>query len=172
ELIGYPRTYVRVPGDFRTEAFIGALRAGNAYGSTGPLLDVALLNAEGVRTGLGGLHRGPRGTLAVTVRAAPWVPISRLRVWWNGAAIHQGDITPGTPIELPLRFEQDGFVTLEVSGEATGDYAVVVRGFVPLAFTNPIFVDADGDGRFSAPGLPETRLPILSPQPGGRPESR
>ena len=172
ELIGYPRTYVRVPGDFRSEAFISALRAGNAYGSTGPLLDVALLNAAGARTGLGGLHHGTRGTLAVAVRTAPWVPISRLRVWWNGAAIHEGGITPGTPIELPLRFEQDGFVTLEVSGEATGDYAVVARGFIPLAFTNPIFVDADGDGRFSAPGLPETRLPILSPQPGGRPESR
>ena len=163
ELIAYPRTYVRVPGDFQTEAFVSALRAGNAYGSTGPLLDVALVGAAGGRTELGGLHRGTRGTLAVTVRAAPWVPVSRLRVWWNGAAIHEGDITPGIPVELPLRFERDGFVTLEVSGEPTGDYAVVVRGFVPLAFTNPIFVDADGDGRFSAPGLSAARLPILSP---------
>jgi hypothetical protein len=163
ELVAYPRTYVRMPGTFRTEAFVSALRAGNAYGSTGPLLDVAVVDDTGGRTGLGGLHSGARGTLAVTVRAAPWVPVSRLQVWWNGAVIHEERIVPDTPVELPLRFEKDGFLTLEVSGEATGDYALVARGFVPFAFTNPIFVDADGDGSFSAPGLPEAPLPILSP---------
>lgn len=172
ELIAYPRTYVRVPGDFRSEAFVGALRAGNAYGSTGPLLDVALVDAAGGRTGLGGLHRGSRGVLALMVRAAAWVPVSRLRVWWNGTRIHDASVTAGTPVEIPLHFERDGFVTLEVSGEASGDYAVVARGFVPLAFTNPIFVDADADGRFSAPGLPEAPLPILSAQPGSPAEPR
>jgi hypothetical protein len=77
--------------------------------------------------------------------------------------IHEERIAPDTPVELPLRFERDGFLTLEVTGEATGDYALVAHGFVPFAFTNPIFVDADRDGRFSAPGLPEAPLRILSP---------
>jgi hypothetical protein len=172
ELIAYPRTYVRIAGEFQSQKFVSALRAGQAYGSTGPLLDVALLDPSGLRTDLGGLHVGPTGTLALTVRAAPWVPVSRLQVWWNGEAIHTGDIAAGTPVELPLRFEQDGFVTLEVSGEATGDYAQVARGFVPFAFTNPFFVDADGDGLFTAPGLPEAELPILSPAPEHRRQLR
>ena len=27
-------------------------------------------------------------------------------------------------------------------------------GFVPVAFSNPVWVDVDGDGRFAPPGLP------------------
>ena len=29
-------------------------------------------------------------------------------------------------------------------------------GFSPFAFTNPIFVDADEDGQWTAPGLPDS----------------
>jgi hypothetical protein len=42
-----------------------------------------------------------------------------------------------------------------VEGPARGLYAELLPGFTPFAFTNPIFVDADRDGRWSAPGLPE-----------------
>ena len=42
-----------------------------------------------------------------------------------------------------------------VEGPAEGLYRDVLPGFVPFAFTNPIFVDVDGNGRFDAPGLPE-----------------
>ena len=30
----------------------------------------------------------------------------------------------------------------------------IARGHVPSAFSNPIYVDVDGDGRFTPPGLP------------------
>jgi hypothetical protein len=51
-------------------------------------------------------------------------------------------------------------------------YAAVAPGFVPLAFTNPIFVDADGNGRFDPPGLPAAptlamKLPHVAPEPHG-----
>ena len=42
---------------------------------------------------------------------------------------------------------------LEVEGSAEGIYAELYPGFTPFAFTNPIFVDADGDGAWSAPGF-------------------
>jgi hypothetical protein len=44
-------------------------------------------------------------------------------------------------------------VTIEVEGPAQGVYAELYPGFTPFAFTNPIFVDADGDGAWTAPGL-------------------
>ena len=47
------------------------------------------------------------------------------------------------------------FVTVEVEGPAEGRYSEALPGFTPFAFTNPIFVDVDGNGRFDAPGLPE-----------------
>ena len=45
-------------------------------------------------------------------------------------------------------------MTVEVEGDPTGVYAELLPEFTPFAFTNPIFVDADGDGRWTAPGHP------------------
>ena len=58
---------------------------------------------------------------------------------------------------VPLEFASDSFVTVEVQGDPLGEdagrYRAVAPGFTPLAFSNPIFVDADGDGAWTAPGL-------------------
>ncbi|MEO1935038.1 MAG: hypothetical protein ABGX04_09675, partial [Myxococcales bacterium] len=57
---------------------------------------------------------------------------------------------------LPLAFERDAFVTVEVEGKPEGLYRDALPDYTPFAFTNPIFVDVDGNGRFDAPGLPDT----------------
>jgi hypothetical protein len=46
-------------------------------------------------------------------------------------------------------------VIVEAEGPAEGIYTAIVPGSAPLAFTNPIFVDGDGDGSWTASGLPE-----------------
>ena len=48
---------------------------------------------------------------------------------------------------------------------------LAINLIVPLAFTNPIFVDRDGDGEFTAPGLDAlwTRAPDARPFPRRRP---
>ena len=53
-----------------------------------------------------------------------------------------------------MRFEADSFVTVEIEGRPGRVYSALAPGFAPFAFTNPIFVDADGDGQWTAPGLP------------------
>jgi hypothetical protein len=111
--------------------------------------------------GIGGSLAARDTILRVAVRAAPWVPISDLRVYRDARLVHHGSIHPGTPVELPMRFERDAFITVEVRGEPGELYRAVAPGFVPFAFSNPIFVDADADGRFSAPGLPPQPLPLL-----------
>lgn len=163
-VVGLPRTYVRVAddrvGSFDEEAFVTALRAGRAYGSTGPLLNVRL----GV-AGIGDLHAGTKGVLELTVAGADWIPIAEWRAYVNGELVHRAPIGHGESAVLPLAFARDAFVTVEVEGKAEGHYRDVLPGFVPFAFTNPIFVDVDGNGRYDAPGLPEI-LPttITSPE--------
>ncbi|MCR9097090.1 MAG: CehA/McbA family metallohydrolase [bacterium] len=153
-IVGLPRTYVAMKDDslagFDQDQLLEALRAGRAWGSTGPLLHVHLEDAQ-----IGDLHAGRKGTLHVGVEAAPWVPVSEWRAYVNGELVHRAPITPGTSAALPLAFAQDAFVTVEVEGPAEGRYAEALPGFTPFAFTNPIFVDADGNGRFDAPGLTE-----------------
>ncbi len=63
---------------------------------------------------------------------------------------------------MPLRFDADAFVTAEVEGKPGDVFKAVVPGGVPLAFSTPIFVDADGDGQWHAPGLPSTLPSVLT----------
>jgi hypothetical protein len=151
--VAVPRNFVQVPSDelaaFDPQALVRAVREGRCFGSTGPLLDVRL-----GETGIGGRFQGREGTLRIEVRAAPWVPVRQARVYQDGRLLRSEPIEPGRPIELPLRFARDGFVTVEVEGEPSGIYAELLPESTPFAFTNPIFVDADGDGRWTAPGHP------------------
>jgi hypothetical protein len=161
KVVALPRTYVRVADDsiagFEEASFVAALRRGEAYGTTGPLLDVRLGG-----TGLGGLHRGDRATLSLEVRAAPWVPVSTARVYVNGARAAELAIERGARQQVPLSFAVDSFVTVEVEGRPDVAYAAVVPKSMPFAFTNPIFVDADGDGAWKAPGLPPELPPSVA----------
>jgi len=155
QLLGLPRNYVQVvddsPGRFDEASFIRAVRAGRLYGTTGPLLEVSLGEA-----GLGESFRGHSGTLRVAVQAADWVPVSTLRVYVNAALARTLPIRAGEVREAALDFARDSFVTVEVEGGADATFEAVNPGFRSFAFTNPIFVDADGDGDWTAPGLPAT----------------
>ena len=152
-LVAAPRNYVSVPGDgiaaFDPVAFVRAVREGRCFGTTGPLLELTLGDA-----GLGERFRGREGLLRLRVRAAPWVSVRQARVYLDGRLVRSEPIAAGGQLELPLRFERDGFVTVEVEGSPDATYAALLPEFTPFAFTNPIFVDADGDGRWTAPGLP------------------
>ena len=155
EIVGLPRNYIRVLDDrleaFEITPFIESLRAGRAFGSTGPMISARLDQA-----GLGELHSGSTGMLHVKVDAADWIPVDEWRVYVNGALVYRAAISAGDEGVLPLAFEADAFVTIEVQGKAKGLYKDALPGFVPFAFTNPIFVDTDGNGRFDAPGLPKS----------------
>jgi hypothetical protein len=150
-VVASPRSYVQAaPDDVRSldaDAFVRSVRGGRVYGTTGPLLELRLGEA-----GIGETFRGGEGVLRVRVRVASWVPVSELRVFVNGAQVSARKIVPGEPIEMPLRFERDAFVTVEVEGEPSEAYRAVLPSFVPFAFTNPIYVDSDADGRWRPPG--------------------
>lgn len=156
ETVALPVNYVAYGPDpegsaLETERFMESIRRGRLYGSTGPLLDVRL----GDRS-LGERFAGRAGTLRVQVRAAPWVPVNDVRVFINGQLEDRRPLPAAGLLQIPLRFEADAFVTVEVEGSADPDslYGQVAPGYTPFAFTNPIFVDADGDGRWTPPGLP------------------
>ena len=64
-----------------------------------------------------------------------------------------------------LELERDAFVGVEAGAPLDADPAtwaashpglyteVLAPGFLPVLFSNPVFVDVDGNGRFDAPGL-------------------
>lgn len=161
QLVALPRTLVRVaddrPAALDVPALLDALRAGRSTGTTGPFLEAELGGA-----GPGERFAGASGELVVRVLAAPWVPVARVRVYVNGALAAAGAIASGQETRHPLAFAADAFVTVEVKGDPGDVYAAIAPGFTPFAFTNPIFVDADGDGAWTAPGLPAEPPPALA----------
>jgi hypothetical protein len=156
QLVAIPASYVRVaedrPSRLDETAFVRAIREGELVGSTGPFL-TARLGEQGP----GGLFAGATGELSVRVESADWVPVSELRVYVDGALRERRPIARGGSARVALRFAADAFVTVEVQGDVTGPeaarYRTVAPRFVPFAYTNPIFVDADGDGRWTPKGL-------------------
>jgi hypothetical protein len=89
------------------------------------------------------------------------VPVERLLVHQDGAIVAERRVARGSVLELPLEFARDGFVVVEVEGRPDPTYRALLPGFTPLAVANPVFVDADGDGAWTAPGLPNPAPPLL-----------
>lgn len=152
-VVAAPRNYVYLPdrGPLPVEevALTQALLEGRSYFSSGPLLDVVLKAEDGREARLGDQLAAKRAELHVQVDAASWVPVSNLKVWVNGELYREAGVSSGSHAVVDVIVEQDAYVVVEVSGSAAGVYAQLLPGHQPLALTNPIFMDADGDGRWS-----------------------
>jgi hypothetical protein len=173
---GYPRTYAYVadddPARLRVEDVVAALRAGRAFVTTGPIVR---LTAGGAMPGDAVTALGGSVEVVVVIAAAPWVQVRRLRVWAAS--------TPGEPVEVPLppageslafehrvtvQMAQDGFVLVTVEGDVAAREVLPQFGVGPRAFTNPVWVDADGDGVVTVAGNVVARVepPVVVPPVG------
>jgi len=154
EQVAVPRTMVAMPSDgiteFNQQAFITNLKSGNAYGTTGPMLEITLQGTK-----MGGTFEGVRGTLTVEVNKAPWIEVNHLDIQINGDTVdtHTLRNIKHQTIKVPLEFTKDSFVTVEVFGSASPDYQAIYPGINPYAFSNPIYVDFDQNDDWQAPGL-------------------
>jgi hypothetical protein len=154
---GYPRTYVRVPEDdpsaVTVEQVSRALRAGQAVVSNGPFVTTL---AEG-RAGPGDFLPANHGrvSLRVDVRAPPWMDVRRADVFVNGervASVPARGTTDAVRIDwrTSLRIAKDSWIVVVARGDRPMQRVMPNTQAAPFAFTNPIFVDADGDGVFRA----------------------
>ncbi|MBT8116075.1 MAG: CehA/McbA family metallohydrolase, partial [Arenicella sp.] len=124
EQVAIPRNMVAVAGDsvatFDQGEFLQALRSGNIYGTTGPMIEVSLSGAT-----MGQTFRGSKGVLKVRVRHADWVPVETLSVQFNGREIARRVIGDQSEFEIAVEATEDGFVTVVVEGPASEDYSAV-----------------------------------------------
>ncbi len=150
--VALPRTMVAMRSDkvdqFNQSEFLTALKVGNAYGTTGPMLD---LNLNG--TPMGGTLQADKAVLEIIINSADWIPVESLKVQINGETIVEQRVELGQKIKIPLIFNKDSFVTVETSGPASEIYSIIYPNITPYAFSNAIYVDYDKDGQWQAPGL-------------------
>ncbi|MFW6023355.1 MAG: CehA/McbA family metallohydrolase [Myxococcota bacterium] len=156
---GYPRTYVRVPGGAPEDgrAVVRSLLAGRAFVTNGPFLEAWV--GDG---GLGDVA-SPAGDVLpvkVRVRAAPWMTVDAIDLFVGDERVRtvpvETSVEPAggarrdvvrfdDTVELPAP-DHDTFVVVRVRGEDTLDAFFGREEVRPMAFTNPIWIDADGDG--------------------------
>ena len=153
QIVAMPRNMVRLGrdeiADFSLRRFTNAVKAGAFYGTTGPFIDLRLGQAQ-----IGETHSGKDATLSGRIYSADWARAETLRVQVNGVTIEELPLAKEGVFSLPMDFSKDSFVTIEAIGEAGDTYQAVYPGFFPYAYSNPIYVDADGDGAWTPPGLP------------------
>ncbi len=157
--IGKPRQLVQVDHsavEANPQAIADAMKARRSVVSCGPM--VTFGTDDGVY-GLGDLApvAGDGSvSLRVQVQAPAWQELVEVRVLKNGALFDVIPITetaPGVRLDTTVSDSplEDAWYMVQVVG--SGSLLPVHTGGPPAAFTNPIEVDADGDGVWTPPGV-------------------
>ncbi len=174
---GYPRNYVAV-GDVPVAkldavAVAAAVKAGHSYFTTGPIIEATIGGKTFGETV--SLPAPPAGTpqpaqprtigLHVVVRAANWISVTTLTVLGPRNTVLATRAIPSST--AAVRFDDtialpavhDGYAIIRVDGDRpmapnVGD----TRSFLvyPMALTNPIWIDGNGDGKVT-PAAPYGR---------------
>ncbi len=152
-MIGYPRTCARVADDRAPvdgEAFIDSVRLGHAFATSGPFVEVSI----GDKSLFDVVDAGSPVRIDVRVSAPSWAAANRVKLVQDGQVVDERPIAslPGeASFEIaPVR---DGWVIVLVEGPEPPSARVAgTHGPLRLptfAFTNPIFLDVDGDGEIA-----------------------
>jgi hypothetical protein len=144
DLPGAARTWVRAA---TVDEVPAAYALGRGFASTGPLLDVTVQGSGGTaRPGDTLVDSDGAVTVSVTLRAAPWVPAGRVRVWGPGGAL-LGEATPtgGGDVRLSRTFNVAGAAWIAVdAGDPSelpgGTFNELLPGMPSYAVTAPVWV--------------------------------
>ena len=182
--IGFVRTYVMAendqPGTIDENELARNVKAMKAFGSTGPVLHFTVDGDDGREYGMGETVSvlSDRISLHVQVEAVPWMPVEEVRFFVNGCRVRTLEVDAPEKVlggdvlrfdrKIALDVMDDAYVTVEAGvclkangawchPELKSELPETVSNVVPIAFSNPIFIDRDGDGESRPPGLPSQR---------------
>jgi hypothetical protein len=149
-------------------------KAGRMVMSNGPFLEVSL---DGVSSG-GDVRVETEGRLKVLVRWANPIDVDRVQVLVNGRpdpslnftranasnSFVVGSDASGFEREIPLKLTTDAHIIVVATGEKSqlGPFQGAYAGQAPTAVSNPIFVDADGQGFAANKDTLGVPLPVSS----------
>lgn len=169
------------PAHIDTMDMVHAAEAGHVIMTTGPFMEVSFDAAQSsdASHGIPGddvTAPGGKGTLHVRVQCANWLDVNRVQVFLSGRPASDLNFTRrGTPerfsdqvvkfdAELPLALESDAHLIVAAIGEGLQLGRVMgpnwAGKYPPIAVSNPIFVDIDGDGFNPNHDLLDLPLPI------------
>ena len=158
-LAGWPRNYFPsssdLPAEISVKEVCDTVKAGQIVTTFGPFVTFSVNDAS-----MGEIVTARKAAvrLKTKVQAADWIDVDRVLV------IVDGDIVETIPVpdtrqivrlldERMIPVRTDGWISLRVEGDDSLDPIVPgsKRPVLPIAITNPVYVDADGDGKYTPP---------------------
>jgi hypothetical protein len=178
ENAGFGRSYVASstddPASIDEDELTENVKAMNLSGTSGPFLRFSVEDDGQVDRQMGetAVATGDKVVVKIRVEAAPWIPVEEVRIYRNCELIETRAIQSSKVVGKVNRFNRaiplegidaDSFLTVEASVRIDADgkpltpallktVQTIEPGVVPLGFTNPVFVDRDGNG-YQPPGL-------------------
>lgn len=159
---GYPRTWLKLSTDVPSYVLPGDLREAlvstRAVASTGPWLH---MQVDGADVGSTITPVGGSVQVKITADAATWIDLTRVQLYHNGALIKEWTVPsrahPALVVEATVPIAEDGWLVAMASGDVPLPASIignVLGGKVkPLAVTNAVRIDKDGDGKVQPPTL-------------------
>lgn len=167
-ILGQARTYVacdaKDPGKIDIDEVCESYRAGRLLISLGLLTQMTIDD----RFKVGDLATGLGETVKVTVEVLgpSWTTADRLELYANGVKVREAAIAPTSAVRktaqtwlLPRPKHDVHLVAVATGPGVTAPYWEIPRPYQPtskvftsrvIGSTNPIWIDGDGDGKFSA----------------------
>jgi hypothetical protein len=168
-IVGQGRTYIRCattePNQIDVKAACQALRAGKASVSLGLFIDM-IVNEK---SEMGDLATGLDDSMTVEIRvsAPSWITPDKLELFANGVLMKETALEPvaegGVKAKvrwmLPKPRHDVHLIALASGPGVSGLYWPIARPYQPrspiwlprvIGCTNPIWIDADGDGQFTS----------------------
>ncbi|MCH7812844.1 MAG: CehA/McbA family metallohydrolase [Planctomycetes bacterium] len=158
-LAAYPRNYLPSstddPGRIDVAEVVAGVKGHRLFTSTAPFVEVWVDGQT-----MGADVKAADGTveLRVKIQAASWVDCDRVKIVVNGDVVRVLPVPDTRRVErldttVTVAVPRDCWLTLLVEGDDS--LAPIVhdqgRPVRPLAVTNPVWIDADGDGRWISP---------------------
>ncbi len=161
---GFPRSYVHVgetasAADFDVSDIMDAVKDGRVIVSGGLLITLGADMPGDIRSESAGTV-----SFDVKVESPSWAVAEELIVYVNGVEDQRIALTADAAdlVDFDDTVEVDVSVDSQIVFMAFSDTAMVEvnRGDLPFGFTNPVYIDIDGDG-WTAPGVPDTDIPEM-----------
>jgi hypothetical protein len=178
ENAGFGRSFVASstddPAAINEDELTANVKDMNLVGTSGPFIRFSVEDDNLVNRQMGdtAVSTGNEVVIKIRVEAAPWIPLEEVRIYRNCELIETRAIKKSEVVGKVLRFDSavliagidaDSFITVEASVRIDEDgdpiapelletVQTIEPGVVPLGFTNPVFVDRNGDG-YVPPGL-------------------
>ncbi len=161
QIAGVPRNYIKsstdIPTEITNEEMAQSVKNQQVTVARGLFVNMTTMKGEGIGSTVNLTGKAKSLTLNLEVQAPSWITCHKAELVENGEVIQTFDIPESTDVirmseTITLAPKKDSWYVLIAYGDKP--MAPMIQGLekpvLPLGFTNPIWVDVEGDNKITS----------------------